>query len=209
MLNLNKFTIIGICFSSIILIQDSAWSALVAGQQICFDVMGGNFTEFQGDGCGAIDFDPNEVEATTPDDTITVDIGGQPGQETIKFEFSSGIDNKNGSVKISDLIWDDNKNTGQLTVERNDFVNIMLPNEFVGDSSPINDGMVTINFPRIQLVNNQQGASITFHLTHNDVLNPDPGDNKDVPEPLTILGSATALSLGALLKREHSKKKKG
>jgi len=29
-----------------------------------------------------------------------------------------------------------------------------------------------------------------------------------VPEPLTILGSATALGFGALLKREHSKKQK-
>ena len=31
---------------------------------------------------------------------------------------------------------------------------------------------------------------------------------KSVPEPLTILGSATALGFGALLKREHSKKQK-
>lgn len=34
------------------------------------------------------------------------------------------------------------------------------------------------------------------------------GDFNPVPEPLTILGSATALGIGGLLKREHSKKQK-
>lgn len=34
-----------------------------------------------------------------------------------------------------------------------------------------------------------------------------PSDSQPVPEPLTIIGSATALGIGALLKRESSKKK--
>lgn len=35
-----------------------------------------------------------------------------------------------------------------------------------------------------------------------------PESTEAVPEPLTIIGSATALGFGALLKREHSKKQK-
>lgn len=59
----------------------------------------------------------------------------------------------------------------------------------------------------------QKGEEFSFNL-NNEIgtglvfLKPEVPVTTPVPEPLTILGSATALGIGGLLKREHSKKNK-
>ncbi|MEQ8537772.1 MAG: PEP-CTERM sorting domain-containing protein [Coleofasciculus sp. D1-CHI-01] len=62
-----------------------------------------------------------------------------------------------------------------------------------------------IGYIRISGVNRGGGGGFAFDNFNatQSIVNPEP-----VPEPLTILGSATALGFGGLLKRQHSKKQK-
>lgn len=61
----------------------------------------------------------------------------------------------------------------------------------------LNSGSLRIGM-HVQSIDSANDGSDSFVNT--------PGTNEPVPEPLTILGSATALGIGGLLKRQQSKK---
>lgn len=61
----------------------------------------------------------------------------------------------------------------------------------------LNNGSLRIGM-HVQSIDSANDGSDSFVNT--------PGTNEPVPEPLTILGSATALGIGGLLKRQQSKK---
>jgi len=69
-------------------------------------------------------------------------------------------------------------------------------------------GRVVLNCtPHIRCDANTPTSALSHSFTWNVAFATDDISLKPVPEPLTIIGSATALGFGVLLKREHCKKK--
>lgn len=93
--------------------------------------------------------------------------------------------------QLSSFVWDYNPNNDILTVDGYDFSRIQ---PCLNGTCYI-DGTGTL----------QSAVNVSFDLAQTTT---PLGESESVPEPLTILGSSTALGFGALFKRQHSKSQK-
>ncbi len=74
-------------------------------------------------------------------------------------------------------------------------------------TNPIRDGLSDVSATRVRYqIGNKITEKVTTYGSSNSGLDVQPVPEQGVPEPLTMLGAATALGYGAILKRKYSKK---
>ncbi|EDX72208.1 hypothetical protein MC7420_8300 [Coleofasciculus chthonoplastes PCC 7420] len=136
--------------------------------------------------------DANDVENTITNLTITPT--GSTGSVSIygKEVILGLTDQKGGYRRPSESF----SNLADITLEDLG----LEPGGLIPESGTVTTSEIRIGYLNI---GGQGGGNPEIESENFTISDPEP-----VPEPLTILGSATALGIGGLLKREHSKKQK-
>ena len=158
-------------------------------------------------------FIPTKANAATLTVTPIDTLQKKPGESiTFILSLNSTRFEVGDSFKLTRLSYSYDKNELSLDPSRTSEIS---PNTIISNTTII----ARITFNVLQPVKDGEGdlfGSGFYQDSNNDirnisteeVLDVEPVPEQGVPEPLTILGSATALGYGVLFKRESFKKKK-
>jgi len=156
-------------------------------------------------------FIPTKANAATLTVTPIDTLQKKPGESiTFIFSLNSAQFEVADSFKLTFFNYSYDKNELSLDPSRTSQIS---PNTIISNTAIV----ARVTFNVLQPVKDGEGdlfGSGFYQDSNNDirnisteeVLDVEPVPEQGVPEPLTILGSATALGYGAILKRKSSKK---